>query len=244
MKIKAVFLPVLLASATFAAPAMANGTIILPSDITVPYAGTGEPQFNTVSAGSVGYWVANDSGTGNSYFYTADGNWVAVIGPSASSVPNAPAALNAPVSPRTGQGLSLPSTDSYLVTELPTGGYQVFGLNSGNVFTYSDADALVGTQSAVGSPTLSGSSGFGASGGATSTTTGGTTTGSSSFGGTSGGTSSGQTTTGGTTSGSTTSTGGTSSGGGTDVPAPAVFGLFGIAAGGIALARRRRRKGA
>ena len=244
MKFKALVLPVLLASATIAAPAMATGTIILPNDVTVPYAGTGEPQFSTVGAGSVGYWVATDSANGNTYFYTQTGDWVAVLGPTAGTIPNSPAPEYTAVSPRTGQTLPITTTDGFLVSESADGGFQFFDVTTGNVYFYSASDELVGTESAAGSPTLSGSSGF--SGPSSSTTSTSTTSGgSSSFGGTSGGTSSGQTSSGASTSGGTTSGGtssGGSSGGGTDVPAPAMLGLFGMAAAGLALSRRRRLK--
>ena len=247
MKIKFMLLPALLATAAIAAPAMANGTIILPNDVTVPYAGTGEPTFSTVGGGVTGYWVAADSGSGNSYFYTIDGDWVAVLGPTASSVPNAPALLTTAISPITGQTLPISTTDGFLFSAIPaTGGYQVFDVNSGNIYTYSASDELLGTERAQGSPTLTGSSSFGGSTGGTTTTSSTTSGGSSSFGGTSGGsttTSGGSTTSGGaTTSGGSTGGSGGSTGGGTDIPAPAVLGLFGMAAGGLALARRRRRQ--
>ena len=135
-----------------------------------------------------------------------------------------------PASPVNATGLTIP----YAGSGIP----QVFVDAQGN-YTIIDAVAhkaqvldstgsfLGGGSWGQGTP-ISGSSGFGSSGAPTSSGVVGTTSGT-------------PTTSGVTSSGCVSNCGG-STGGGTDVPAPAVFGLFGIAAGGLAIARRRRRK--
>lgn len=247
MTIKALFLPVLLASATFAAPAIAGQTITLPNGASANYEGTSAPVFASTTGPSGDFISAYDSGLDATFHYSATGQWLGVSGAGAANVPNAPAVpteVTLPANTANPNGLTLPYAGQGIpqVFVDPQGNYIIIDAVDGTAQGLDAQGSFLGSGSLPASTPLSGSSGFGASGGATSTTTGGST-GSSSFGGsTSGGTSSGQTS-GGTTSGGG-STGGGSTGGGTDVPAPAVFGLFGIAAGGLALARRRRRKAA
>ncbi len=244
MKFKALILPALLATATFAAPAIAGQQIILPNGASVNYEGTAAPAFYTVPGPDTPYFEAYDSGLDAYFHYDSAGNWLGVSGVGAANVPNVPtipAEVTLPASPANATGLTIP----YAGSGIP----QVFVDTQGN-YTVIDAVAhkaqvLDSTGSFMGGGSwgagtlTTGSSGFGSSQVGASTTT--TTGGGSSFGSTSGSPTSSGVTSGGCTS-STTS--GCFSGGGTDVPAPAVFGLFGIAAGGLALARRRRRKGA
>ena len=209
--------------AALSVPALATQTINLPNGVAVQYAGSGAPQFFVLIGLAVtGGWEVRDTDTGNRYYYNLAGDWLAVTGPSAGSVPGAPAVPTTITSPLTGSVLPFQLSGTPIVAVRGINAYEVMDIAGGRVFLYDGGDVLLNTGPVAGSSPLTGSSSFG-------------------------GTSSGVTS---TTSGVTSSGDGSNSfciqncfpsGGGTDVPGPAVFALFGLAAGGIAVSRRRKR---
>jgi LPXTG-motif cell wall-anchored protein len=253
MKIRALFLPALLATATFAAPAMAGQQILLPNGVNVNYEGTTAPQFLTVS-GPETYFEAYDSGLDAYFVYSQTGTWLGVSGSGAANVPNVPAIpteVTLPPSPGNATGLTIPYAGQGIptVTLDAQGNYLIIDAVAHGAQVLDPTGSFLGGGGwGSGAPTT-GSSGFGSNPiGASSTSSNGSC-GLNCPPPSSSGT---PTTSGvvGTTSGTPTTSGVTDSfcvsncftGGGTDVPAPAMFGLFGMAAGGLAIARRRRRK--
>jgi hypothetical protein len=237
MKIKALILPALLATATFAAPAIAGQQILLPNGVNVNYEGTTAPAFFTVP-GPTRYYEAYDRGQDVFHVYSQTGTWLGVRGPGAANVPNVPAIpteVTLPPSPGNATGLTIPYSGQGIptVTLDSQGNYLVIDAVAHGVQVLDPTGSSIGAGGwGSGAPTT-GSSGFGNPlVSTTSSSSGPISIGDPPLGG-----SSGVPTTSGV-SGSTTGF----TGGGTDVPAPAMFGLFGVAAGCLAIARRRRRK--